>query len=166
MWHLVFVQFLYNAATILLYRPALMDLLRTSTSHPNLFSSPAFTNSLTAADKINELIEKTLRYNPNFSFINNFVNFCIFQGAFVYLLKAKVDSRTSPSTSLPQPPQDNYCSNIPNRERNVKLHIEALDKLAQVWQVSGALRDLLLKLSSSLSDEWDLSDDKFVYAPL
>jgi hypothetical protein len=127
-----------------------MNLLRASdntTQHNK--SSNAFNICLIAADRITELLEKTKKVNPRFECINTFVNYCIYQSAFVYLIKAKID--------LHSPPQANH------KPRSVAIHIECLESLAQTTKVNEGLKNLLIKLAQSVQDTWEVEDDRYFF---
>jgi hypothetical protein len=125
-------------------------------------------------DRIAELLEKTLKINPNFNYISCSVNFCIYQSAFVYLIKAKIERNLSPPpqdnptqpnpTTEPPTKPDNNNNNV-QRDRSVKVHLEALASHSKFWKSSVALHDLLVKLSNNLFNTWEVGNDRFVFSP-
>jgi hypothetical protein len=128
-WVLMSFHLAYRTCLVLLNMPPVKKMLRT----PRLMSSAYFQTSLQAATEVTELLEKSMRSNPELQFMSPMVCYYIYHCGFVHavlrLISGNADIRR-------------------NASQRLGVHVEALRRMERFLTLPQLYYPHLLRLST------------------
>ncbi|KAJ3155776.1 hypothetical protein HDU86_004246 [Geranomyces michiganensis] len=146
LWPVAYLHAFYYLSVLMLHRPKMIAIALNVRS-PFVLRDPSFVMSMDCANQTARILKNLVSVNPNLLFIPPFVAVCIFQSALVHIVARQLclNSRVGSMEDNPAMWGDSELNAVAQQaERNLALHVIALDGMQRYWF-------LALKLGSSLS---------------